>query len=355
MGRGAYIDPATNNRRIESHPKPSNPNEPPHAHLYDRTGARLDAESHVYKRKRFDSPEVHLPMKYPAVIAAGVAQRHGDQTQPPGNPPLSRTDADRRYSYGLTRNAPGRKNNTAKYRPDSSSGSFWSPLVTVARSIAAGVVHCCKVIVLPPQHTFPPEFWQRLEAMKQAEHRSNLEMAGIWTIQQRHRASHQAMHNNFAHQVQRQHAGSWAQPSHVPTHAPFHHVQHKRLQPMPTAMQAGTSGFPLAGTPNQTFGTQQPAGGTLGASGALGAVTDPGRGRQFNSRPPPTSSMYYGGLTGYPNTVTNGDLMRSHFGHRRGHISLAGARHGNHIDPFASKNLGTYCPHGGRQHGHARR
>jgi RHS repeat-associated protein len=54
-GQGAYVDPVTGEQRILSHPKA----EPPHAHVNDPSGGRLDINgNHVQP----ESPDAHLPI-----------------------------------------------------------------------------------------------------------------------------------------------------------------------------------------------------------------------------------------------------------------------------------------------------
>lgn len=56
QGRGAYVDPGTGQQRILSHPNAS----PPHAHVNDPAGQRIDANSNVVPA---ESPAAHLPMR----------------------------------------------------------------------------------------------------------------------------------------------------------------------------------------------------------------------------------------------------------------------------------------------------
>jgi hypothetical protein len=54
-GRGAYIDPVTGEQRILSHPNA----DPPHAHVNDPFGTRLDINGNPVEP---ESPEAHLPI-----------------------------------------------------------------------------------------------------------------------------------------------------------------------------------------------------------------------------------------------------------------------------------------------------
>jgi hypothetical protein len=54
-GEGSYIDPVTGKQRILSHPKA----EPPHAHVNNAAGERLDIHGNVVPQS---SPEAHLPI-----------------------------------------------------------------------------------------------------------------------------------------------------------------------------------------------------------------------------------------------------------------------------------------------------
>ncbi len=54
-GRGAYIDPVTGEQRILCHPGAC----PPHAHVNDPTGTRLDINGNIVSP---ESPAAHLPL-----------------------------------------------------------------------------------------------------------------------------------------------------------------------------------------------------------------------------------------------------------------------------------------------------
>jgi hypothetical protein len=54
-GKGAYIDPVTGEQRVLIHPEP----EPPHMHVNDPTGARLDINGNPVPP---ESPAAHLPL-----------------------------------------------------------------------------------------------------------------------------------------------------------------------------------------------------------------------------------------------------------------------------------------------------
>jgi RHS repeat-associated protein len=57
-GRGAYIDPVTGEQRILSHPNA----DPPHMHVNDASGARLDINGNIVSP---ESPDAHLPIGGP--------------------------------------------------------------------------------------------------------------------------------------------------------------------------------------------------------------------------------------------------------------------------------------------------
>ena len=61
-GRGAYVDPATNSAVVEVHPR-DNLGQPPHAHVYNSDGQRLQADGSVAPSR--ESPEAHLPITLP--------------------------------------------------------------------------------------------------------------------------------------------------------------------------------------------------------------------------------------------------------------------------------------------------
>ena len=54
-GKGAYVDPETNTQRILSHPNA----DPPHAHVNNPAGERLDINGNVVPP---ESPDAHLPI-----------------------------------------------------------------------------------------------------------------------------------------------------------------------------------------------------------------------------------------------------------------------------------------------------
>jgi hypothetical protein len=58
-GRGAYVDPRTGQQRILSHPTAH----PPHGHVNDPAGQRIDANGQVVPP---ESPQAHLPIQAPA-------------------------------------------------------------------------------------------------------------------------------------------------------------------------------------------------------------------------------------------------------------------------------------------------
>ncbi len=59
-GKGAYVDPNTNEQRILCHPHCQNSG--PHGHVNNENGERLDINGNVVPP---ESPDAHLPINYP--------------------------------------------------------------------------------------------------------------------------------------------------------------------------------------------------------------------------------------------------------------------------------------------------